>query len=68
MKPTIKLLGEDGNIFNLLGIAKRRFRELNREDPNAGWDDKWKEFLDKVQSSEDYSLALAVFMDYFDVE
>jgi hypothetical protein len=68
VKPTIKLLGEDGNIFNLLGIAKRRFRELNREDPDAGWNDKWEEFLNKVQESKDYSLALAVFMEYFEVE
>jgi hypothetical protein len=68
MKPTLKILGEDGNIFNLLAIAKKRFRELNRDDPEAGWNDKWQDFLDDVQNSGSYDEALVVFMDYFDVE
>ncbi len=68
MKPTIKIIGEDGNIFNLLAIAKKRFRELNREEPEAGWDKKWQEFLDGVESSKSYNEALVVFMEYFDVE
>jgi len=68
LKPTIKIIGEDGNIFNLLGIAKRKFRELDREEPDYGWEKKWREFLNRVESSENYDEALIVFMDYFNVE
>ena len=67
MKPTIEIIGADGNIFNLLAIAKRRFRELNREEPEAEWNDTWLEFLDKVESSESYDEALVLFMDYFEI-
>ncbi len=67
-KPTITILGEDGNIFNLLGIAKKRFSELNREEPNEDWSQKWEEFLTAVEASGSYDEALAVFMDYFDVQ
>ncbi len=67
-KPTLKIIGEDGNIFNLLAIARRRFRELNREDPDAGWMETWEEFVTGVESSESYDAALVVFMEYFDVQ
>ena len=68
MKPPLKIIGEDGNVFNLIGIAKRKFRELNNEEPDYGWDKKWVEFLDRVESSKSYDEALQVFMDYFDIE
>ena len=67
MKPTIKIIDENGNIFNLLAIAKRKFRELNEEEPEKGWNEKWLKFLNEVESSKDYDEALRVFMDYFDV-
>jgi len=67
-KPRIKLSGHDGNIFNLLSIARRRFRELNREAPEKEWLKKWQEMLDKVQSQKSYASALSVFDEYFVVE
>ena len=31
-KPRCKLIGEDGNIFNLLGLASRTLKEAGLED------------------------------------
>lgn len=33
MKPTCKLVGENGNIFNLVGIASRALEEINDKMP-----------------------------------
>jgi hypothetical protein len=68
MKPTLKIVGEDGNIFNLLAIARKKFRQLTREEPDTDWEEKWQLFLDEVQSSKSYDEALVVFMEYFEEE
>jgi predicted AAA+ superfamily ATPase len=68
MKPTLKIVGEDGNIFNLLAIARKKYRQLTREEPDTDWEEKWQLFLDEVQSSKSYDEALVVFMEYFEVE
>lgn len=61
-KPQLKLVGEDGNIFSIIG---RGVRELRR----AGYsDEEVKQFTDEVQSSESYHHALAVVMKWFDAE
>ena len=70
MKPEIRLIGEDGNIFNLLGVARRRFRELARTDPNgeySDWPVVYKEFMSRVTTSKSYDEALGVFGDYFTI-
>ena len=56
-KPRCKLVGEDGNIFNLLGIAAR---SLN----HAGLRDKAKEMSERVMHSDSYSSALAIICEY----
>lgn len=60
-KPVVKLIGEDGNIFNLLGIC---IRALKRN----GQRDLVPEMVEKVTSSNSYEDALAVLLDYVDVE
>lgn len=60
-KPACKLVGENGNIFNLLGIASRTLRE-------AGQADKINEMTKKVTSSGSYDEALLVLMEYVKVE
>jgi hypothetical protein len=67
VKPRLNLVGEDGNIFNLLALAKKKFGEMARKEPDAGWDQTWLEFLDKIENSESYDAALQIFMEYFDV-
>jgi hypothetical protein len=60
-KPKCKLIGQDGNIFSLIGIA---FGSLCR----AGLADKAKEMLEKVTHCGSYTEALSVIVDYVEVE
>ena len=60
-KPTVKLLGEDGNIFNLMGIAKREMRR-------QGFETQADEMIAKIKECKNYNLALATIMEYCDVE
>lgn len=60
-KPTVKLLGHDGNAFGILGICRKAA-------VRAGWD---KERIDAVLAemmSGDYDNLLATAMKYFEVE
>lgn len=59
-KPKCKLIGEDGNIFNLIGIASRTLRY-------AGLEEKAKEMGTKVLRSSSYSEALSIISEYVEV-
>ena len=59
-KPKVKLVGEDGNVFNLIGICSRALK-------NAGQGDKAKEMSNKIFNCKSYSEALAIMMDYCEV-
>ncbi len=61
MKPVCKLIDQDGNIFNLLGLAVRALR-------NAGELDKIPEITEKAMQSDSYEKALRIIMDYVEVE
>ena len=61
MKPKCKLIGEDGNIFNLLGIASKTLKE-------AGLKDKADEMAARVYDSKSYMEALAIISEYVEVE
>ena len=61
-KPRCKLIGEDGNIFNLLGIAGRTL-------VRAGMREQQEEMLMKVHNeAKSYSEALNIIMEYVEVE
>ena len=60
-KPKCKLIGEDGNIFNLIGIASRELRR-------AGMRDEAREMSEKCMKSKSYSEALAVISNYVEVQ
>lgn len=60
-KPKCKLIGEDGNIFNLIGIAARALRR-------AGLSAKADEMSNKVMHSGSYSEALSIIMEYVEAE
>ena len=53
------IIGADGNIFNLLGIASRTLK-------NNGMTDEAKEMYDRVTSSESYNDALCIITEYVD--
>ena len=60
-KPTVKLVGEDGNAFSIMGRVKKALRR-------AGAD---KEYIDKYLSEAtagDYDHLLVVSMEYVNVE
>jgi len=61
MRPKVKLIGENGNIFNLMGIASRALKE-------AGMRDKAEEMFEKVTQSKNYDEALQVLMEYVEIE
>ncbi len=60
MKPKCKLIGEDGNIFNLLGIASKTLKEADLKD-------KADEMTSRVYESNSYLEALAVISEYVDI-
>lgn len=55
----VKLIGEDGNVFNLISICCTALRR-------NGMRDKEEQFLKEVKSG-DYFHALAVMSEWFDV-
>ena len=60
-KPTCQLVGQNGNIFNLVGIASRALK-------SAGLRDEAKEMTDKVFQAGSYDEALSIIMEYVDDE
>jgi len=60
-KPRVKLVGEDGNVFNLMAICSRALK-------NAGQSDKASEMVKKITNCGSYDEALAIMMDYCEVE
>lgn len=59
-KPSVKLIGKDGNAFFILGTVKRALLK-------AGMQQESEEFLRKATSG-DYDSLLRVVMEYVDVE
>lgn len=59
-KPKCPLIGADGNIFNLMGIASRTLRQNDM-------DDQAKEMRDRITASGSYDEALVIIMDYVEV-
>jgi hypothetical protein len=61
IRPTVKLIGADGNAFSILGLCKQAARK-------AGWHDtEWLEFQRKCMQG-DYDHLLRTVMEHFDVE
>ena len=59
-KPDCPLIGADGNIFNLLGIASRTLRE-------HGLKEQAKEMSDRVFVSGSYGEALCIIGEYVNI-
>ena len=61
VKPKLKLLGHDGNVFSILGDASRLLKQNGQ--PEAA-----KEMFDRVTSSQSYEQALAIISEYVETE
>ena len=60
VKPDCKLVGQDGNIFNLMGIASHTLKQ-------NGMADEAKEMCSRVTSSGSYCEALNIIGDYVNI-
>jgi len=59
-KPKCALIGQDGNIYNLMGIASRTLKE-NKMQEEA------KEMIERVTSSHSYDEALCIIGEYVEI-
>ncbi|MBZ9688469.1 hypothetical protein G9F72_019245 [Clostridium estertheticum] len=60
-KPPCRLVGENGNIFNLLSIASKALK-------TEGLYAESKEMVERVRSCNSYDEALSIIMMYVEVE
>lgn len=60
LKPDCRLIGRDGNIYCLLGIAAQTLRE-------HGMEEQAKEMLSRITQCQSYDSALNVISDYVNI-
>lgn len=60
VKPDCPLIGQNGNIHNLLGIAGRTLRE-------HGMEDQAKEMFNRITQCQSYDSALNIIGDYVNI-
>ena len=58
-KPKVQLVGQDGNVFNLLGICTKALKR-------AGQSEEATELKNRVMSSGSYGEALSIMLEYVD--
>ena len=60
-KPEAQLIGQNGNIFNIMAIASRSLKEVGKEK-------EAEEMRDRITSTaESYDEALRIIMEYVEV-
>lgn len=59
-KPKCPLIGQNGNIFNLMGIASKTLKR-------NGMVDEAKEMCKRITSSESYVEALSIIDEYVEI-
>ena len=60
-KPKCKLVGEDGNVFNLIAIASKTLKRANLGE-------QAKEMQERVFKSGSYEKALNIIAEYVDIQ
>lgn len=60
-KPICKLIGEDGNVFNIIALVRRALRK-------AGQNDTAEEFARRAFACQSYDEVLVLVVAYVDVE
>lgn len=61
LRPKMQLIGQDGNIFAIMGRASRLLK-------NARQRDKAKKMCNRVMASKSYNAALAIVSEYVETE
>jgi len=59
-KPTVELIGEDGNVFSIIGRVSRALKD-------AGQEDRAKEYTELAFGSKSYDEVLALTLEYVEV-
>lgn len=59
-KPTAKLIGADGNVFNLIDIAARALREAGQRDAAAT-------MTARCFAAHSYEQALSIISEYVEI-
>ena len=60
-KPKCNLIGQDGNIFNLMGIASKTLKRNGQYDES-------KEMIEKITTTaKSYEEALCIISDYVEI-
>lgn len=59
-KPRCKLVGEDGNVFNVIGRVRRALLD-------AGQDERAREFVERAFRCGSYDEVLQLVLEYVDV-
>ena len=57
---TVKLVGEDGNVFSIIG-------KVSRELKKAGFKDEMREFQERAFKSKSYDDVLQLVLEYVEV-
>ena len=66
-RPTVQLVGTDGNVFALMAECKRAMKRYKKEvDPNYNVTYMFDEMFDEIKQG-DYDNALRVMMGYLEV-
>jgi hypothetical protein len=60
-KPVVQLVGEDGNVFNLIGICSRALKK-------AGRGEEAKAMQQRVFSCGSYAEALSIMGEYVEIQ
>ncbi len=60
-KPKMELLGRDGNIFSLMGVASQLLQRAGMAEQN-------REMIERVTSCDDYYKALNIISEYVETE
>ena len=61
MKPICKLVGQDGNIFNVINVVSKVLKRNNLHD-------EAKEMTDRIFNSRSYNEALRIISEYVEIE
>ena len=61
MKPTVILIGQDGNVFNVIGLTARALKK-------AKLPEEAQEFTVKAFAAKSYDEGLCLVMDYCEVQ
>lgn len=59
MKPKVRFIGEDGNVFSMIGRTTKALR-------NAGMDEEAKKFQAEVFAAKSYEEAIYIMTQYVD--